>query len=303
MTIEAMKQALLQSDPDLSKFSPLDRILFYDDFSNGFHGWGQLLGNHNGNLDEICNLPDSIAPQLSNCSYFDIGTHGVMTGNYALKVSTRPIPHDMNAAIKRVTAQGRGKVQFETYFSFKAEQTFDQRDVEEWDGNRDKSQLDFGDFTISNDVAEDTTGKRYHCALRYINADTEGNLIQRWFYKTSVHVTTKLKLLGYESEDFHVLDPKDWEEVPGGHQPMCYNEVPTKVNWHYLRWVFDTVKRRNIELQVNNLTMDLRELPVPEYDHDYHAINNILNFLVDVRSNKPVRNFFLMDSALVSVDW
>ena len=34
------------------------------------------------------------------------------------------------------------------------------------------------------------------------------------------------------------------------------NEVPTKVNWHYLRWVIDTEARRNVELQLNDQIMD-----------------------------------------------
>ena len=34
-----LRQAVLQSDPRLSRFAPLDSILFYDDFNQGMQGW------------------------------------------------------------------------------------------------------------------------------------------------------------------------------------------------------------------------------------------------------------------------
>jgi hypothetical protein len=103
--------------------------------------------------------------------------------------------------------------------------------------------------------------------------------------------------------DLHTLSPLDWEDVPGGGQQMCFNEVPTKVNWHYLRWLLDTRVRRSVELQVNDLTMDLRDVPVPAFDHPYEGLSNLLNFYVDVRTHAPVRNFLYLDSTLISVDW
>ena len=103
--------------------------------------------------------------------------------------------------------------------------------------------------------------------------------------------------------DYHVQHPDDWREVPGGYQPMCFNEVPTKVNWHYLRWSFDTRTRRNTELQVNDLVMDLRDIPVPVYEVTYKGLSHLLNFCIDVRTHRNVRNFLYLDSVLVSVDW
>lgn len=46
-----LRAAILSADPRLSKFSPLRRILTYDDFNSGAHGWTELLGNYNGNGD------------------------------------------------------------------------------------------------------------------------------------------------------------------------------------------------------------------------------------------------------------
>jgi len=305
---KGVAQALRRSDPILSRFNPLPRILFVNDFDSGTNGWCELSGNHDNNLDNLrARARDLRPPQLSTMTFFDTGTHGSIDGSYSMKLATRPKPGHMSQAIKRFTYAKLGLVQFEMYFTFKAETIYpvpgspDTR----WDGNYDPSVLQFGDFTISNDVGEGQDGERYHCALRYENTDREGELSQRWMYKTSVQPTTKMERNGTarSPDDYHVVDPGDWEPVPGGYQPLCYNEIPTKANWHYLRWVFDTRTRRNTELQVNDLTMDLREIPVPIYEHKYWGCERLLNFCLDVRTRRPVRNFLWVDSVVASVDW
>ncbi len=91
----------------------------------------------------------------------------------------------------------------------------------EWNGNSDPSELDFGDFTISNDVCEGENGMRYHCALRYMNTDPSGNLVRQWLYKTSVQTSTKMQLTGIAPpDDFHVQHADDWREIPGGRQEL-----------------------------------------------------------------------------------
>src|SRR5690348_15442896 len=40
-------------DPRLSRFEPLPRILFFDDFDDGLHGWIELIGNYEGALDSM----------------------------------------------------------------------------------------------------------------------------------------------------------------------------------------------------------------------------------------------------------
>ncbi len=291
------------SGTDLSRFRPLSRVLFHDDFDNGINGWAELQANHNGNLDELRPvLSDMRPPQLSSCTFFDIGTHGSLSGTYSLKLATRAKAFSTAVGIKRLTYSKPGRVQFEMWFTYKAEQTFD--GPAKWDGNASPTELNFGDFTLSNDICEGEGGPRYHCALRYLNTDRSGKLVQQWMYKTSLHTTTKMEREGFkaQTEDYHVRDVNDWVAVPGGHQPLCFNEVATKVNWHYLRWVFDTSTRRNVELQVNELTMDLRGIPVLIYEQKYHALNHLLNLLVDVRTHKAVRNFLFVDSIVVSQD-
>ncbi|MCR6670092.1 MAG: hypothetical protein NVV79_01800 [Devosia ginsengisoli] len=43
-------QAGQRPDLNLSRFDPLPRIMFYDDFSQGMSGWTELLGNYTGSL-------------------------------------------------------------------------------------------------------------------------------------------------------------------------------------------------------------------------------------------------------------
>ncbi len=83
---ETFRSALIETNPSLSRFNPMRHILFFDDFDNGHNGWCELQANHNGNLDDLRPaLRDMRPPQISSCSFFDIGTHGSMDGTYALE--------------------------------------------------------------------------------------------------------------------------------------------------------------------------------------------------------------------------
>ena len=266
------------------------------------------MGNHDGNLDNIQpDRRDFRPPQISNLTFFDMGSHGAMSGNYALKLATRPKPLHMAVAAKRLTWAGMGRVQLETYLTFKAEATFgrEPRGGRAYDGNYHPSEADFGSFTLSNDMSESPTGPRYHCVLRYVNTDHDGNLVQKWYFTTSPHVSTKALVMGGvpAAGDLHVRRPDDWREIPDSYMPLCYNEVPTKVNWHYIRWQWDLKTRRNVVLQINDTVLDLRDVPVPVHPDPYRGLNRMLNFLLDVRTHTDVRNFLYMDSVLISADW
>ena len=45
--------ALANADIRLSRFNPLPRILAFDDFDDGLHGWCELVGNHNGGFERV----------------------------------------------------------------------------------------------------------------------------------------------------------------------------------------------------------------------------------------------------------
>jgi hypothetical protein len=216
-------------------------------------------------------------------------------------------------AIKRVTSAATGLVQFETYFAFKAEQVIPDRfgrqaELRNWDGNAAPSELQFGEVTFSNDICSTDPWSRCHGVVRYRNTDPAGNLVQRWMYPTTVEPTTRMERqglvsLGHPNQDFFSIAPEDWNPIADGHQPLCFNETASKVNWHYVRWLFDTEKSRNVEFQCNDRLMNLRHIEVPKYDEPYHGLPNLLNFYLAVRTHTNVRNFLYLDSVLVSVDW
>jgi hypothetical protein len=272
------------------------------------NGWTELQSNHNGNLDDlltknVLGMSDMRPPQLSSCTFFDIGTHGSLNGTYSLKLATRPKPFHRAEVLKRCTYAQACRVQFEMRFTYKAEQTFDGGG--HWDGNVNPSELNFGDFTMNYDIHSGVGLGRYMLCLRYANTDLDGKLVQKWMYPLSHEPTTKEQIEGHTATQFldhHVAKLSDWRDVPGGHQPLCFNEVATKVNWHYLRWVTDLRARKNVELQVNELTMDLRNVPVASFDEPYYALNHLLNFGISVRTYKAVRNFLFIDSILLSED-
>ncbi|MGZ0148061.1 DUF6772 family protein [Kribbella sp. WER1] len=314
MTTSDVRAALLSADPKLSKFSPLPRILAFDEFDSGTHGWTELLGNYNGRGDLSTvddHMRDFRPPQLSACNFFDIGTHGALSGTYALKLATRPHKGHTAVAIRRLTMSGRGLVQLETYFAFKSEATLgggdelDQFGDVRWDGNTHPSEAQFGAFTVATDLCGDG-GLRYHTVARYQNTNLDNHFTRQWMAPTvpeptpREHFEGKVKL--EYAADFTAPNPEDWQAF-GEPQELCYNEVPTKVNWHYLRWLIDTEKRQNVELQVNDRVMDMRDVPVPPYEERYETLENLLNFYFSVRTHSSVRNFLFLDSVLISVDW
>lgn len=308
----AASNGSLSADPRVAKFNPLPRILAFDDFNEGTNGWVELIGNHDqhGDLDTVDDhMRDFRPPQLSSCTFFDVGTHGTLTGTYGLKVATRPEAGHTGVAIRRLTMAARGLVQFETYFTYKAEAASASNGAAtaagsgEWDANSHPSERQFGALTVATDICDDV---RYHTVVRFLNTDLQHQLQRQWVYPTVPEPTPKEHLEGKVKldrlADFTAPDPADWKPFTD-QQEMCFNEVPTKVNWHYLRWLIDTRARKNVELQINDTVHDMRDVPVPTYDEPYAALRNLLNFYVSVRTHTDVRNFLFLDSVLISVDW
>jgi hypothetical protein len=306
-----MSSALVSTDTKLSRFNPLPRIVCYDRFNTTMHGWTELLGNYDGQGDLSTVEPhmrDFRPPQLSSCSFFDVGTHGTVSGDYALKLATRPVKGHTATAIRRLTMGGRGLVQIETYVAFKAEANVGplRRDGEvAWDANRHPSEADFGAFTVATDIASDG-GVRYHTVVRYQNTDYDNHMTGRWMYPTVPEPTPREHHHGKSNQpanaDFTAPNPADWHVV-GEPFEFCVNEVPTKINWHYLRWQIDTAKRKNVELQINDCVLDLRDVPVPVYEERYGTLENLLNFYFSVRTHADVRNFLFLDTIVISADW
>ena len=316
MTVDGLSQAMLSADPRVARFNPLPRLIALDDFNSGLHGWTELIGNYNarGDLDSVtAHMVDFRPPQLSSATFFDVGTHGALSGTYSMKLATRPLAGHTAVAIRRLTMAQRGLVQLETHFAYKAEahseenQAARQAGTGSWDGNVHPSEQQFGAFTLGSDLC-DPDGVRYHCVLRYQNTATDaGSFVRSWRYPLIPEPTPRDHLAGKialtTTDDFTAPGAENWADLDDGIQSFCFNEVPTKINWHYLRWQIDTEARRNVELQVNDRLYDLSNVPVSPYEERYEALENLLNFYISVRTHTNVRNFLFLDSVLVSVDW
>ncbi|MBC7236467.1 MAG: hypothetical protein H5T69_11565, partial [Chloroflexi bacterium] len=117
-----LRRVLLDADTELSRFDPLPRILFYDDFDRGLQGWSELIGNYERSLESM--LPafaDLRPPMLSSATMWDTGTAGSWSGTYALKLATRPKAGHLGASLKRITWRWLGPIRLECYFTFKPE--------------------------------------------------------------------------------------------------------------------------------------------------------------------------------------
>ena len=98
-----MRDAVLRADPRLSRFDPLSRIIFFDDFDEGMQGWTALVGNYEGSLDTMLpGFAQHMQPMLSQVTHWDAGTHGAFDGTYALKIATRPKKDQRKPGPKRI---------------------------------------------------------------------------------------------------------------------------------------------------------------------------------------------------------
>jgi len=294
-------------DTRLQRFSPLKTILTFDDFDRGLCGWSELIGNYSGHIGNVPPIrADMRPPQLSNGTFFDVGTHGAMDGTYTMKIATRPRRGHFGVALKRLTSRKDALYQFEMWFSFKSEARIGANayDFTGYDGNFHPSEREFGAFTIGTDIVSLNDEVRSMSRLRYVNADDDGNIVRRWYYNDSVDPTTKVHLEGRATNptDYQVMSPDDWKPIPGGEIAVCYNELPTKMNWHYLRWRWDTRTRRGVELQLGDVVLDLRDIPVPTHADHYDSLRSLMNVSLNVRANTSTRNFLFVDSAVVSTD-
>lgn len=284
----SLQKAIQLADPRLSRFDPLSRIIFYDEFGQGYRGWTGLIGNYEGSLDTLLpGFQDLRPPQLSNLAMWDTGTAGAMQGSYALKLATRPKADSMAAAIKRVTWREAGAIQVETYFALKPEAT-----------ELQISETDVRAFGLMLDLQDDSRRVMPH--LRYLNAH-DGVQIGQWQYKSKIPSVYDIGGSGKTKSLFH-LAPEDWLDVPDGNQLLCYNEIPTKMNWHYLKVHFDLASMRFVSFQCNNRIFDGSALSSIEMP----AMRNLwcmLNVVFWIETDMDKRAFLYLDSVLLTGEW
>ena len=279
---------LYPTDPRLSRFDPLERIIFYDDFDEGIHGWSELIGNYEHTLDSM--LPDyrdMRPPMLSNLTMWDTGTAGSMEGTYALKLATRPREGAIAVSIKRQTFRRRGHIQLECYFTVKPEANELRLSV-----------TDVRAFGVLFDLQDGMNPEyRWMPHLRYVNAVGD-EPVNRWQVKTETRAFSKIGDSGETVSHFH-LGPENWQDVDTPAQPLAYNEIATKMNWHYLRVNVDLAKREFTRFQCNDLVYNgdaLKFISIPAMPN----LNTMLNTAFWVETNGDKRAFLYLDSVLLS---
>jgi hypothetical protein len=278
----------MHESPKLQRYDPLGRIIYFDDFDEGYNGWVGLIGNYEGSLDSM--LPGYMPftqPMLSNITHWDTGSHGSFDGTYALKTATRPKKGAQNVTLKRVTFRKAGMLRFECYFCFKPEAS-----------EMQLSELDVRSVAFIFDFQEAEGGtRRVMPHIRYLNA-LDGVAQSKWQFKQRRVPFAQIGGTGKTVSHFHYA-PEGWEDVPGGEQKLCYNEVPTKINWHYLRIGFDLAAMRYTELQCNDRVFDvstMAPLVIPAMANLWCMLNAV--FMVETDVDK--RAFFYVDSVLLS---
>jgi len=294
---EELRLALLRSDPALSRFDPLPRIIVADDFDRGLQGWTGLIGNYEGSLNAI--LPpyrDLRGPMLSNLSMWDTGSDGSMNGTYALKLATRPTAGALAVAIKRLTFRHLGPIRLEAYFTFKPEASA--LELSETDVRAVGVLFDLQDVD-----RKEAGAQRIMPHIRYLNAQ-HGEAVGRWQFKKERVVLHDIGGSGKTRSHFH-LAPEGWENLPDGEQILCYNEIATKQNWYYLRLDFDLATMRYLRFQCNDRVFDLASL-AEVAPMQMPAMANLwcmLNTAFFVETDTAKRAFLYLDSVVLSGDW
>jgi hypothetical protein len=274
--------------PDLSRFDPLSHILSYDDFDRSLHGWTGLIGNYEASLDAV--LPpyrDLRPPMLSNLSMWD-----TMNGTYALKLATRPQRGALAVAVKRLTFRQLGPIRLEAYFTFKPEAS--ELRLSETDVRAAGVLFDLQDIDRKTPNPE-----RVMPHLRYLNA-LEGEFCGRWQYKKDRVALHDIGGSGKTRSHFH-LAPEGWLDLPDGDQLLCYNEIATKMNWHYLRVDFDLATMAYLRFQCNDRVYNLtgvEPMRMPAMANLWCMLN--IAFWVEADIDK--RAFLYLDSVLLSTE-
>ena len=283
--VDVGRLSALRADPRLSRFDPLPRILTFDDFDAGLQGWTGLIGNYEKTLDSM--LPeyrDLRPPMLSNSTMWDTGSAGSFDGTYAMKLATRPQRGGLAVAVKRITWRTQRPIQLEAYVTFKPEAT-----------EMALSELDVRAFGVLFDLQDAEHRVMPH--LRYLNA-MEGQPVARWQYKKDREPLENIGGSGKTRSHFH-LAPTGWLELPGGAQPLCYNEIATKQNWHYLKVGFDLETMSFLSFRCNDRVYDVSRIAPMALP----AMANLwcmLNVVFWVETDRDKRAFLYVDSVVLS---
>ena len=76
-------------DPGLSRFDPLSRVIFFDDFDEGLGGWTELIGNYEDSLDSL----------EENLGHYDVRLESL---SHVLQYNKRDLPGASDLAQMRM---------------------------------------------------------------------------------------------------------------------------------------------------------------------------------------------------------
>lgn len=309
---DSFRQTLLRADPRLSRFNPLERILHFDDFNTGQHGWQGYFPDYDGwddypgryqpvdavtqaiqkaqrdpamRIDRKLPFGARGVPMLSSLTSWDVGTSGSLTGTYALKVPTLPVAGSKVFAQKRLGSPWRGKFRVETWFCFKADPADFQ--LGETDIRAFYLTFDVQDLHHIRDQSQEP--RRWWPALRYHNAEN-GQLVRRW--QTNV---------GSEG-----VKDGAWEYLADGQQDLGVNRAATKYQWNYLRFTFDLARYEYVDFHCHGKEFNVlgrRHDPNPPLEGWRASTDKCpgligTGFGIEAATNK--RCFLYLDSIVVS---
>jgi hypothetical protein len=300
--------------PYNGQYAPLSKILTADNFENGQCGWMDLVNNFvlpgHKPRPSIVEKTQWGPTMISNLNFGYAGTHGALNGNYALKLSTRPIanpydqppaPGSQGLAIKRMSARGKGLTQIELWYAYTPEQD-----------RIGMGETDIRAFGFMFDIQD--AEARYFIGLRYLNS-MNGEYVGRWQYSKANEVSDREWAYGTDGDWCkRGVDPQwfgkrhedgstdGWQWVPNGQQKLVYNESDDKINWQYLRFTIDTKTREYVDFQSLEQTFDLRGIEATKVA-PYKGIKGLLNPLMWIEADTDRRVFLYADSVTISVEY
>jgi hypothetical protein len=297
----------------LEKFSPLEKVIVYDDFDLGLNGWLDLTPNFVH--EDFRSQPSQVdlgswgPSMLSAAPMRFAASHGSMEGTYSLKLATRPAarayelpPADggMSTVIKRLSRVNNDHpyLRLEAWYSYTPQQD-----------RYGKGEEDIRAFGMWFDVQDDSY--RWQPGVRYVNS-VNGTKVKRWQYFRASEGMTREQWSGspdgWEAPGIDAIwcgqrypdgsaDGFQW--IPEGEQSLVYNESPDKLNWLYMRLTVDLERREYVEFQSMGRTFDLRSTPTtlaPTYDGISGLINPV--FFIETDTERSV--FMYLDSVVYS---
>jgi hypothetical protein len=247
---------------------------------------------------------------LSTATYRFPGTHGSMDGIYSLKMATRPVarpyeqppaPGSISHAVKRLSMHRKpGLLQFEMWYAYTTEQ-------DRWG----LSEKDIRAFGMCFDVQDDKA--RNFVGVRYVNS-INGEMKKEWQYMQAADVTDEEWAYGTQGDWCkRGVDPiwygrrypdgrtDGFQFIPNSRQELVYNESDDKINWLYLRFLYDLDKKEYVELQSRNKIFDLRGI-TPTHVPPYARIEGLLNPVIWIETDTNRRVFLYVDSVVISME-